>query len=64
MIKCAKGDGNPVYIVGSTTGKDGIHGATFASADITEDSANDIPSVQVRRSIPGKTTTGSYSGSH
>ncbi|MFC1732488.1 phosphoribosylformylglycinamidine synthase subunit PurL [candidate division KSB1 bacterium] len=41
------GEGNPVYIVGSNTGKDGIHGATFASADITEDSANDIPSVQV-----------------
>jgi len=43
----AKGIGNPVYIVGSSTGKDGIHGATFASADITEDSANDIPSIQV-----------------
>lgn len=43
----AKGKGNPVYIVGSSTGKDGIHGATFASADITEDSANDIPSIQV-----------------
>ena len=41
------GVGNPVYIVGSATGKDGIHGATFASADLTEDSANDIPSVQV-----------------
>lgn len=43
----AKGVGNPVYIVGSSTGKDGIHGATFASADITEDSADDIPSIQV-----------------
>lgn len=43
----AKGPGNPVYIVGSATGKDGIHGATFASANITEDSANDIPSIQV-----------------
>lgn len=43
----AKGTGNPVYIVGSSTGKDGIHGATFASADITEDSADDIPSIQV-----------------
>jgi phosphoribosylformylglycinamidine synthase len=43
----ARGIGNPVYIVGSSTGKDGIHGATFASADITEDSANDIPSIQV-----------------
>lgn len=43
----AKGPGNPVYIVGSSTGKDGIQGASFASKDITEDSANDLPSVQV-----------------
>ena len=43
----SKGVGNPVYIVGSSTGKDGIHGATFASADITENSADDIPSIQV-----------------
>jgi phosphoribosylformylglycinamidine synthase len=43
----AKGVGNPVYIVGSATGKDGIHGATFASADITEESAEKLPSVQV-----------------
>ena len=43
----AKGVGNPIYIVGSSTGKDGIHGATFASADLTEDSADDIPSIQV-----------------
>ncbi|MDE6112655.1 MAG: phosphoribosylformylglycinamidine synthase subunit PurL, partial [Bacteroidales bacterium] len=43
----AKGKGNPVFIVGSATGKDGIHGATFASADITENSADDIPSIQV-----------------
>ncbi len=41
------GEGNPIYIVGSSTGKDGIHGATFASADLTEDSAEDIPSIQV-----------------
>jgi phosphoribosylformylglycinamidine synthase II len=41
------GVGNPVYIVGSATGKDGIHGAAFASKDITEDSVNDLPSVQV-----------------
>src|ERR1035437_1020386 len=41
------GVGNPVFIVGSATGKDGIHGATFASANITEDSAKDLPAVQV-----------------
>ncbi|MEY4864736.1 MAG: hypothetical protein RLZZ114_165 [Bacteroidota bacterium] len=43
----AQGVGNSVYIVGSSTGRDGIHGAAFASKDLTEDSANDIPSVQV-----------------
>ncbi len=43
----AEGEGNPVYIYGSATGKDGIHGATFASADLTEDSHEDLPSVQV-----------------
>jgi len=43
----AEGVGNPVFIVGSATGKDGIHGATFASADLTEESAEDLPSVQV-----------------
>ena len=43
----ASGPGNPVFIVGSTTGKDGIHGATFASGDISADSINDLPSVQV-----------------
>jgi len=43
----SKGTGNPIYIVGSATGKDGIHGATFASADLTKDSHEDLPSVQV-----------------
>ncbi len=41
------GVGNPVYIVGSATGKDGIHGAAFASKDMTEESAKDLPAVQV-----------------
>ncbi len=43
----AEGIGNPVYIYGSSTGKDGIHGAAFASKDITAESAKDLPSVQV-----------------
>lgn len=43
----SKGVGNPVYIVGSATGKDGIHGATFASEDLGEDAEDKIPSVQV-----------------
>lgn len=43
----SEGVGNPVYIVGSRTGKDGIAGAAFASKDLTEASAEDIPAVQV-----------------
>ncbi|MDZ7845914.1 MAG: phosphoribosylformylglycinamidine synthase subunit PurL [Owenweeksia sp.] len=43
----ASGVGNPVFIIGSRTGKDGIAGAAFASKDLTEASADDIPSVQV-----------------
>jgi phosphoribosylformylglycinamidine synthase len=43
----SSGEGNPVFIVGSRTGKDGIHGASFASKDISEDSVNDLPAVQV-----------------
>lgn len=43
----AGGPGNTVLIVGSATGKDGIHGATFASADLSEDSHQDLPAVQV-----------------
>lgn len=42
----AKGVGNPVMIVGSSTGKDGIHGATFASEEISEKSESKRPSVQ------------------
>ena len=43
----AEGIGNPVFFVGSATGKDGIGGASFASAEITADSAEDLPAVQV-----------------
>jgi phosphoribosylformylglycinamidine synthase len=43
----AEGEGNPVYIVGSSTGRDGIHGATFASEEISEKSESKRPSVQV-----------------
>jgi len=43
----SKGVGNPVYIVGSATGKDGIHGASFASEEITDESTEKLPSVQV-----------------
>lgn len=43
----AKGIGNPVFFVGSATGKDGIGGASFASADITGESVKELPAVQV-----------------
>ncbi len=43
----ASGNGNPVLIVGSSTGRDGIHGATFASEEISEKSEAKRPSVQV-----------------
>ncbi|MDI6767172.1 MAG: phosphoribosylformylglycinamidine synthase subunit PurL [Bacteroidota bacterium] len=43
----AKGEGNIVMIVGSSTGRDGIHGATFASEEISEKSESKRPSVQV-----------------
>lgn len=43
----ASGVGNPVYIVGSATGKDGVGGAAFASKDLTGESIKDLPAVQV-----------------
>ncbi len=43
----AKGKGNPVMIVGSSTGRDGIHGATFASEELSEKSEAKRASVQV-----------------
>ena len=43
----AAGKGNPVFFVGSATGKDGIGGASFASANITAESTEELPAVQV-----------------
>jgi phosphoribosylformylglycinamidine synthase len=43
----ARGAGNPVYYVGARTGRDGIHGATMASAEFDESSAEKRPAVQV-----------------
>ncbi len=43
----AEGIGNPVIYVGSSTGRDGIHGATFASDTLEEDSAASRPNVQI-----------------
>ncbi len=43
----ATGEGNPLMIVGSKTGRDGIHGATFASEELSEASEAKRPSVQI-----------------
>ena len=43
----AEGTGNPVFIVGSSTGRDGIHGATFASEELTEETESKRSNVQV-----------------
>ncbi len=43
----ASGVGNPVFLVGARTGPDGVQGATFASAELTERSEEDRPAVQV-----------------
>jgi len=43
----ASGVGNPVIYVGAKTGKDGVHGATMASAEFTEESKQKRPNVQV-----------------
>ena len=47
FLSAAAGIGNPVVYVGSKTGRDGIHGATMASADFGEDSEEKRPTVQV-----------------
>lgn len=43
----ASGIGNPVMVVGARTGRDGIHGCTFASEELSEESADRRPAVQV-----------------
>ncbi len=47
FYSAATGIGNPIVYVGSKTGRDGIHGATMASADFGEDSEAKRPTVQV-----------------
>ncbi|MFK3831098.1 phosphoribosylformylglycinamidine synthase subunit PurL [Staphylococcus saprophyticus] len=50
----AKGVGNSVIYVGLKTGRDGIHGATFASEELSEDSESKRPSVQIGDPFVGK----------
>ena len=49
-----KGVGNSVIYVGLKTGRDGIHGATFASEELSEDSESKRPSVQIGDPFVGK----------
>jgi phosphoribosylformylglycinamidine synthase len=50
----AAGIGNPVFYVGSETGRDGLAGASFASRDLTDESKKDRPAVQVGDPFKGK----------
>ena len=50
----ASGAGNPVYYVGAKTGRDGIHGATMASAEFDDKSAEKRPGGAGRRSVHGE----------
>ena len=50
----AAGVGNPVFYVGSETGRDGLAGASFASRDLTDESRKDRPAVQVGDPFKGK----------
>lgn len=47
VLARASGEGNPVFLVGGKTGRDGIHGATFASVELDDDDADSRPRVQV-----------------
>jgi phosphoribosylformylglycinamidine synthase II len=47
FLSAAKGAGNPVVYIGSKTGRDGIHGATMASAEFDDESEDKRPTVQV-----------------
>ena len=47
FYSAASGAGNPIVYVGSKTGRDGIHGATMASAEFSDDSEEKRPTVQV-----------------
>ncbi len=50
----ADGDGNPVFLLGAPTGRDGIHGATFASDVMADDSDESRPQVQIGDPFLGK----------
>ena len=60
----AAGEGNPVIYVGSKTGRDGIHGATMASEEFSEESRSQATECAGGRPVPGEAAAGGLSGSH
>ena len=54
FYSAASGIGNPVIYVGAKTGRDGIHGATMASAEFSDDTESQKPTVQVGDPFTGK----------
>ena len=54
FYSAASGVGNPVIYVGAKTGRDGIHGATMASAEFSDDTESQKPTVQVGDPFTGK----------
>ena len=60
----AAGEGNPVIYVGSKTGRDGIHGATMASEEFSEELGSQAAERAGWRSVPGEAAAGSLPGSH
>ncbi len=54
FYSAASGVGNPVIYVGAKTGRDGIHGATMASAEFSDDTESQKPTVQVGDAFTGK----------
>ena len=54
FYSAASGAGNPVIYIGAKTGRDGIHGATMASAEFSDDAASKRPTVQVGDPFAGK----------
>ena len=62
FYSAASGVGNPVVYVGSKTGRDGIHGATMASAEFSEGSEEKRPTVQVGDPFTEKAAAGGLPG--
>ena len=58
FLSAASGVGNPVIYIGAKTGRDGIHGATMASAEFSENDQSKRPTVQVGDPLGGEIVDG------